>query len=689
MQKTLGIALFGLVALYAVPAAIGWWQDPYHVFLGRRDGWWDGDDFAVFYSAGRLIAHGQFTSLYDASAHIHANKELAYYNPPFFALFFAPLSLLSEERAFQVWTVGSLLLLAFNAWLVWRIAEPLDHVWRATLVIAFVSLYPVTWSLRLGQFTLILVASWALAFLYLRQRRDRAAGFALTPLLIKPELLIPVTLFLVWKRRWDALRPLFGITVLAIVASIAIITPAGAWQYASHIRESAAAGTGSMYGWNGLLAATFSPGRPGEWTSLATLLAIASLAGVACLWRGPLDATSDRFPLQWFALTLATVLSDVHLYLQDLLLLVPAAVALLATSSGWRRYATGAAITLGWVILGLGNSPTLRWEINLFALYIAVCLVALIAWDLLARLRAPKPVLTPRPPSRRWREAFVRTLDIEHSGPVVRATVGALRSGPARALGRGLAKTPFLAAAYVGFVVATALHGLVRGIADEFAPFGPLNTAEFDRVLFLGTVPSVWLQDVLGTGRMWTLPAFLIWQTLFWVPIVLIGLAAIVQGKRGYLQLLALHCAIIFSADVIYAIAATKPPWMDVEAARLIAIHSPVVNSLDRNAFAALPSLHVAVPFAYALWYVRQPNRHLHRLGIALVVWTTGVAWSIVYTGEHYVLDVVTGLVWSALCYAVLARTGVLERHRVELTVAPQPPASVPLPVAPPAERAA
>jgi hypothetical protein len=77
---------------------------------------------------------------------------------------------------------------------------------------------------------------------------------------------------------------------------------------------------------------------------------------------------------------LATVLADAHLYLQDTILVAPAAVAFAAAQEGGRRHAAGLALAAGWAILGLGSVPNLQWHINLFALYMAALLLAIAVW---------------------------------------------------------------------------------------------------------------------------------------------------------------------------------------------------------------------------------------------------------------------------------------------------------------------
>lgn len=361
--------------------------------LGRRDFWWDAEDFAVFYAAGTLVSRGDAGQLYDTSAHaliqmpllVDHDEPLGFYNPPFFALFFVPFAGLSAERAFQVWSAVNAVLVALMCVMLWRIAAPLDRAYRLLIIAGFLTLYPLIFGLRLGQFSLVLAASWAAGYLYLRHGRDRAAGYALAPLLIKPDLLIPITLAFAWKRRWMVLRSLIPVTSGAVAASVAVVGPGGAWDYAMHIAGAAGDGSGNMYGWNGLLSSVFAPGDPGIVTPISVPLALVSLAGAAWLWRGSFDPSSDAFPTQWLALTLATVLWDVHFYLQDVIILVPPAVAVLATSRGWRQAVTAAAMVVGWIILGFGSRPSEEWGFNVFTAYMALCLAGIVAAQVVAR----------------------------------------------------------------------------------------------------------------------------------------------------------------------------------------------------------------------------------------------------------------------------------------------------------------
>jgi membrane-associated phospholipid phosphatase len=72
---------------------------------------------------------------------------------------------------------------------------------------------------------------------------------------------------------------------------------------------------------------------------------------------------------------------------------------------------------------------------------------------------------------------------------------------------------------------------------------------------------------------------------------------------------------------------------------------SPLYTHLNPNQFAAFPSLHAAFP-ALAALYAWSRYR---ALSIALVLWTVAVMASIVYLGEHYIVDALDGLIYVAV----------------------------------------
>jgi hypothetical protein len=146
---------------------------------------------------------------------------------------------------------------------------------------------------------------------------------------------------------------------------------------------------------------------------------------------------------------------------------------------------------------------------------------------------------------------------------------------------------------------------------------------------------------------------------------------AVLYGWLVFMRLLALHMALLLSADVLYAIVPTRPPWMDADVARIVAQELGVVDRADRNPFAALPSLHVGLPALYALWFARMPGAP-RAVAPALALWTAAMSWAVVYAGEHYVADVIAGVAWAAIVYFAIERLG-LAHVRVHGVRAPAP----------------
>ena len=398
----------GAVCLALVAAGAGPWIEVAAAFLGRRTPFWIAEDFTAFYAAAKLIISGSGHRIFDISAIAAAERAaaghqvggtgvLAYFNPPFFALAFAPLTVLSLEQAYQVWTILSLGLLALNGWLLWRIAAPLPRPWRTALLVGYLTLYPVTFGLRLGQFSLILQAAWGAGYLLLRQGRERLAGFALAPLLIKPELLLPVAVFLAWKRRFRVFSTLVPLALATAGISIAIVGIPAALAYPGYLMDSTTWNNGGvasnlMFNWMGILAASGGDSLHHR-VLAAAVLPLGTLAAAALLWRGELRPGTRRFPVQWLALTLATVLADPHLYLQDTVLLVPAAAAVTAVMRGRQRLAAGVSLLFAWTVLRLALYPNQHLHVDLFALSMAATLGALV----LAQMAAGRgsPVITP------------------------------------------------------------------------------------------------------------------------------------------------------------------------------------------------------------------------------------------------------------------------------------------------------
>jgi hypothetical protein len=114
-------------------------------------------------------------------------------------------------------------------------------------------------------------------------------------------------------------------------------------------------------------------------TLAAAALAAGTLAAAAVALRGQVDARSDAFARCWLIVTMATVLSDLHLFLQDTAILAPAAVAYLAASRGQHRVVVAAMMAAGWAILWFEPFMSTGVPVNVaFGLFLLIAIACLL-----------------------------------------------------------------------------------------------------------------------------------------------------------------------------------------------------------------------------------------------------------------------------------------------------------------------
>lgn len=211
------------------------------------------------------------------------------------------------------------------------------------------------------------------------------------------------------------------------------------------------------------------------------------------------------------------------------------------------------------------------------------------------------------------------------------------------------------AAVWLAFAVGFAVHVAVRGQVDNFG-VQPVSPEGLESLAFQG-IPSVWMQRWLPVDAPWLVwPAVVLHASWFYGPIFL---GAIIQwrcGTNALFQTCALLLALLFSADVVFLLFPTEPPWMAFDVERVVNVVYGDSTSVDKNPVAALPSLHVAVPALLTITFARARDVLLRRLTPLLVAWTVGITWSVVYGGEHYLVDALAGALLAGFVYALFER---------------------------------
>jgi hypothetical protein len=86
----------------------------------------------------------------------------------------------------------------------------------------------------------------------------------------------------------------------------------------------------------------------------------------------------ELFAAQWLVLTIATILLDPNFFLQDMVILVPAAIAFICDAPVEHRRRTFVFGGVLWLLFGLGLVPSGAFRVNVASLAMAAWLFVLV-----------------------------------------------------------------------------------------------------------------------------------------------------------------------------------------------------------------------------------------------------------------------------------------------------------------------
>jgi membrane-associated phospholipid phosphatase len=221
------------------------------------------------------------------------------------------------------------------------------------------------------------------------------------------------------------------------------------------------------------------------------------------------------------------------------------------------------------------------------------------------------------------------------------------------------------------YVVGIFAYSLLRALADETGiPTRVHYPISLDRMLFLGADPTAWLQTQLfepaRVGLLDYLTVATHWS-FFIVPHAL-AVGIYLRYRQQFPRFALLMVVTMWLGLPLFFLLPTAPPWFASEVGAIVDVrrvmdyvgasvlgdaYTSLYTALgEPNAVAAMPSIHMAVTFAMYLWV----SRHLPPLGGWLLAYSCVMAVSLVYLGEHYVVDLVAGVGCAAIAWWVAQR---------------------------------
>jgi hypothetical protein len=198
---------------------------------------------------------------------------------------------------------------------------------------------------------------------------------------------------------------------------------------------------------------------------------------------------------------------------------------------------------------------------------------------------------------------------------------------------------------------------------------------EADRLVFAGAVPPVWLQarfNEPGVVEWQDMAATVIYMSHFVVPFA-VAFALWVSNYGLFRRYLRAFVSLVLLTLTTYVLFPAAPPWMaslngyltlDIErvvshtllASNVDTVHAVVAKGeAYANAVAAVPSLHGGLPMLFWLffWPLLQARGRL-----VLAIYPLSMLLTVVYTGEHYVSDVLVGWIYAAVALKTSAWLG-------------------------------
>ncbi|MBO4210349.1 phosphatase PAP2 family protein [Micromonospora echinofusca] len=255
-------------------------------------------------------------------------------------------------------------------------------------------------------------------------------------------------------------------------------------------------------------------------------------------------------------------------------------------------------------------------------------------------------------------------------------------------------------------VLLLAAYNLSRGFADNGATPHAIELIMADVWMFGwatgGEVPTVWLQEHLYRPEVqwWDVVASWVYFSHFVVALA----AAVVLWLRerarwaAFMRRWAFLCA---TGLVTYFLYPAAPPWWAAqyglleEVARIstrgwkaFGMHGAgnLLNAgqIASNPVAAMPSLHTAFALFVVLFFLRSTRRRWWPL---LLAYPLAMTFTLVYSGEHYVIDVLVGWAYVGMTFLAVGwgeRWWAARQARRGTTGAAGTPDAVPTP---PSER--
>jgi len=246
---------------------------------------------------------------------------------------------------------------------------------------------------------------------------------------------------------------------------------------------------------------------------------------------------------------------------------------------------------------------------------------------------------------------------------------------------------------WVPFIALLLAYELMRGVADDTGIGVHIeDMVVADRLVSFGAIPTQVLQEALrpatGVDQLAML-ATVVYMIHFALPLVT-GYVLWIWRRPQFYDFVAALILLSLAGFMTYLLVPAAPPWFAANAGVLdgpdgtpvlaylkpaafemladsLGFHGRYLYSfafagVNPNLVAAFPSLHVAYPFLTFLVL----RRAFGRVGWLALGYTILVSFSVIYTGDHWIIDAFAGAAYAYVAYYAVVHTPSSLRRRAE-----------------------
>lgn len=223
---------------------------------------------------------------------------------------------------------------------------------------------------------------------------------------------------------------------------------------------------------------------------------------------------------------------------------------------------------------------------------------------------------------------------------------------------------------WIPFLFILISYDFLRGFADNLGQrVNFLGLIEAEQKIF-GMIPTIELQRLFYQGNTISWIDYLssiLYFLHFALPLSF-GFILWLYNRSHFKQFVTGILLLSYSAWITFLIYPAAPPWLAGNKGYLPKVYKiidttisvfpdkwdlpTIYHNFNPNPVAAMPSLHGAYPLLVFLFALR----FFKYKALPFILYVLGVWFSLVYLGEHYVVDIIAGAIYAIIFYFVAIR---------------------------------